>query len=717
LKSIEDLSELGTSPGAIATRWLGEIEYAEKKWNKYKKRVEKLVKRYTDERENTLGDEPKKLNILWANVETIKPALYNQTPNAEVSRRNKDRNPLGREAAEVIERGLNYCIDAYDFDQAMKETVHDYVLGGFGTARIVYDPTIENEQLISETAKADYVHYTDFLTNDARKWGEVRWVGFRHFFTRAQLKKLSPQYGEKVTLDHSPEDLGKEEKSDLFKKAVVWEIWDKESSLVYYIAKSFDEAPILVREPFCKFREFFPMPRPLIGVTGNSIIPTPDYALYQDQAELIDELTNKIYALTKALKVAGVYNGKEKELAKILDGDTGNVMIPVDDWSGFQTSGGMQGSIQWLPVKEVADALLIAYQARQQAKQDLYEATGLSDILRGASDPNETATAQQIKNQWGSLRIRDRQKDVQRFARDLLRLKGEVIAERFSLQTLKEMSGVELLDNEQQQKQLQLVMQKQPPAQQVKSQELLQKPTWEQVYALLQNDRMRTFSIGIETDSTIEPDEMAEKQARTEFLAAMSGFIEQAGMIIAQAPETAPLMGEMLAFGVRGFRVGSELETTIETTMEQLQNRIANPAPPQPDPNEQAKLQAQKEKDGAQLQLEAKKHDDQMKLELIKLDHSKEIEGAKLKHAGEMDKHKADMESYKAESKKNPEAEPPSFSRKAREDQTSQKNEQLVGAIIQAIQGQTQATRELTQAVVKPKRVHRGPDGKAALIQ
>jgi hypothetical protein len=69
-------------------------------------------------------------------------------------------------------------------------------------------------------------------------------------------------------------------------------------------------------------------------------------------------------------------------------------------------------------------------------KQTIYEVTGISDIVRGASKANETATAQQIKGQWAGLRISTRQKRFADFARDLIRLKAEVIAERFDPQTL-----------------------------------------------------------------------------------------------------------------------------------------------------------------------------------------------------------------------------------------------------------------------------------------
>jgi hypothetical protein len=44
----------------------------------------------------------------------------------------------------------------------------------------------------------------------------------------------------------------------------------------------------------------------------------------------------------------------------------------------------------------------------------IYEVTGISDIVRGQGNAQETATAQEIKSQWGSLRIRKLQKQIER---------------------------------------------------------------------------------------------------------------------------------------------------------------------------------------------------------------------------------------------------------------------------------------------------------------
>ena len=168
-------------------------------------------------------------------------------------------------------------------------------------------------------------------------------------------------------------------------------------------------------------------------------------------------------------------------------------------------------------------------------KQDLYEITGIADIVRGASDPRETLGAQKIKGQFASLRLESRQNEVSRYCRDIVRLMTEVIAENFMPETISKMSGVQVD---------------------------------EQVMSIIKDDTTRSFAIDIETDSTLRIDQEEDKQARIEFLGAVSNFMPQAIQAIQVNPDIAPLMGEMLLFAVRGFRVGRELEDDFAKMIE-----------------------------------------------------------------------------------------------------------------------------------------------------
>jgi len=528
--------------------WLDEVQKAEKRESEWREKAKLVVERYRDER-NASNDNDTRYNILWSNTETLKPALYSNTPKPIVDRRHKDRDPVGLEASKIIERALEYHLDCIDFDGEMKSAVEDYLLPARAVARVKYEPTYGEEEtpegkapfnpVVYEKAVPEYVHWRDFLNGPGRRWSEVEWVAFKAYMDRDELVERFGEIGNKIPLDYKIEEEDSESQAE--EKATIYEIWDKKNKQVRWLAKEYKESMLEEGDPPLNFDGFYPCPKPLYaGHTNDTIIPIPLYVQYQDQAQELDQLTKRIALLTEALKVSGVYDGSIDGLQQLVLDGCENKLIPVDNWPSHVKGGGINGAIDFLPIGEVATVLLGLYEAREKVKQDLYEITGMSDIIRGTVDPREKMGQSRLKAQYATLRISDRQKEVARFARDMLQLMSEVIAEEFSPQTLTLMTGLEVP---------------------------------EQVIRLLRDDPIRNFRIDLETDSTIEPDQQMEKQARIEFLTAAGSFLDSALVIGEKAPKMTPLLGEMLLFGVKGFGVSRDLEGAFEEAMQSMQSQ------------------------------------------------------------------------------------------------------------------------------------------------
>ena len=300
---------------------------------------------------------------------------------------------------------------------------------------------------------------------------------------------------------------------------------------------------------------------------------------------------------------AGTENGK---LTDLLAAET-NTLVPIDSWAALADKGGMAGVVQWFPVDMVAGVLKSCIETRQQMLEDVFQITGIADIMRGDTDPDETASAQQIKATWGSSRVRDKQRELSRFARDLLRIMGEVVAQKFSTDTLTRMTGVQLLPSPAVKQALISQAQMQAAAARVPGAppfqldpelaRMLNQPTWAEIEVVLRDNAARTFRIEIETDSTIEPNDQDEKQRRVEFVQAVGLYLEKTLSVVQLAPEMLPVVVEGLKFLVRGFRVGREMEDVVDQALDQLQARAAVQQPAQPnqgpDPQaEQLKAQA-----------------------------------------------------------------------------------------------------------------------------
>ena len=194
------------------------------------------------------------------------------------------------------------------------------------------------------------------------------------------------------------------------------------------------------------------------------------------------------------------------------------------------------------------------YESREQAKNDLYEISGISDLLRGQVDPREKLGQSRIKGQFATIRIDKRRRTFDKMIRDTLRIKAEIIAEHFDPMTLKEMSGWEFLPEiirikEQEAEGQQIMQQYQQAAMQAQMQgqqppeppEIVQPGTsdqlWQQVVELLQTDKMRGFRIDIETDSTVELDATDMQQQRIDFLDGSGTFLERMLPVIDKTAE------------------------------------------------------------------------------------------------------------------------------------------------------------------------------------
>lgn len=623
------------------TRWVKEIELYESKADQWETKSKKILRRYKDER-STRETKESRYNILWSNIQTLLPALYSKNPKPDFQRRFLDADPVGRVTCQVLERATSFTLDKEDFFLTARQCVTDRLLPGRGTVWIRYVPhfakpeddtsgeQIGNEGFeIDDDANAnqgpdvpqkssddqpitdveyeeidiDYVHWSDFGHTIARTWQEVRAVWRICYLTKAELiARFGEEKGRRVPLDYKPEDLKGQEVTEYQQKARIYEIWDKTSKKAMWLSRGLLTELLDEREDMLGLEDFFPCPRPMLPNHANdTVIPVPDYAMYQDQANELDDLTSRCALLSDAVRVVGVYDSSVPGLQQILAGGYDNRLVPVDQWAAFAEKGGLKGAVDLIPMDMIAQTLMTLYETRDKVKQDLYEITGMADIIRGASDPNETATAQRIKSNFASIRLTDMQAEVQRFARDVVVLCAEVLANQFDIKTLAEISGYPLMTA--QEKQIAQMITQAGGQLPDDIEKPFTEPTWEEVDKLLRDSNMRHFRLDIETDSTLEMDQTQEKQDRTEFLGAIGNFLKSAE---GADPVLMPLLGQMLMFAVRAFPVGKQMESCLQETVDQLEKRAkqsqANPPPNPVQVKAQADIQIAQAKNQSDMQ-------------------------------------------------------------------------------------------------------------------
>jgi hypothetical protein len=637
--------------------WYNCIAQYERTFKEWEGRADKIVKRYRDE-SRSRNNPTAKFNILWSNVQTITPAVFARLPRPDVSRRFRDNDPIGRVASMMLERALEYEIEHYgDYASAMKQAVQDRLLGGRGTAWVRYEPHIvgqaggeaegapddgfqvtedadeaeteggiyreDQERIEYECAPVDYVYWRDFGLTTARTWEEVTAVWRKVYMERAALvERFGEELGGKIPLDTKPETSKSfnEKMGEGSREALIYEIWDKATGQVIWLSKSMGKI-LDARDDPLQLENFWPCPKPMFStLTTDSLIPVPDFVLYQDQARQLDTLADRIDGFIQALKVRGVYDASEPSLARLFTEGENNALLPVKNYGAFSEKGGLTGAINLVDIAPIAAGLNMAYQAMEQVKGQIYEIMGIADIQRGQTDPNETLGAQIIKSNNASGRLKTMQHEVVNFATALLQIKAQIICQHFTDDTILKISGAMQLSQQDQQ----LIP---------------------QALQLLKNEPAKNFRIEVTTDSMIYQDEQQEKQNRMEFLSAVSGFLSQALPAAQSTPELTPMLVEMLKFGVTAFKAGKGLEGLIDETADKFrQQQKAMEGQPKPPSPEQQKMQMQMQIEQAKMQAEQQKMQMQQQIEQAKIQGQIELEKAKQEYQAQENQLKFQLE-------------------------------------------------------------------------
>jgi hypothetical protein len=610
-------TEGGVKPESKSSkRWLAWVEDAEHALKDWQTKADNLDKLYANLNELAAMGRDRQFQMFWANIQVLGPSIYSRPPVPVVVPRFKDRKPVPRAASEMLERCTVVGFELQDIDGVMRLVRDDLTVVARGAAWVRYE---SNEDGKGQRVCIEFADRKDFLTDPARTWKEVDKVAKRSWLDKKAMKKRFKGVDAEVLAQASYETRKDEHgEDDGIKKAGVWEIWCKSENKVVWVTEGIEET-LDEDKPHLELEDFFPCPRPAYAtLQRRSLVPVPDMLFYKDQLEEINELTARIDALSDALQVRGFYPAGAGELGDAIEtaikSTVGNqVLIPISNWS-LLGGASAKDTIVWLPIDQVATTIVQLVELRKQLIADVYEITGLSDIMRGATEASETATAQQLKSQYGSVRIKDRQNELARFARDLVRISAEIMAENFTSKTMLEMSQLEIptdADIKEQIKRLeeqirgiiaqvekakadpqmvqqaqanpeqaqQMLQQAQQQAQGLKAQidKLNDTATVEKVMKLLRDQKTRPFVLDIETDSTIAPDENAQKQRATEFVTAVGGYMGQAIPLVQAVPQAAKLVAETLKYVAGQFRAGRQLEGVIEEFADDMAQMASQP--------------------------------------------------------------------------------------------------------------------------------------------
>lgn len=590
------------------------ILHAQKVFRPYLEFCDRIDRIYSDRDgiTNSLaltGWTDRKYDTFWASMEVLKPAIYAKAPNIVVKPRFSDANDTDKMTAEMLERVLNSEFERGHINESMLLVRDDLALANRGVLWVTHEDDDGN------SVCNEWLDRTDFLHDPARSWRDVSWVARRAWLTLDEMKdrfgKTKEDWLHTVFFgyqkDRNGDYWGDQDDETQREKCAVWEVWDKAEDRVYWVTEGVDSF-LDEAKPHLNLRDFFPCPRPAYGtLVRRTLVPVPDYRRYEVHLDQINSLTQRIYDLLDQVRLRGLIGGggdvAQAVEAAMREQDASTILIPVAGVNLVQGANAAQ-MVQWIPLDMIAATIQGLLESRNQLFGDFDRLSGISDIMRGETQAEETLGAQRLKSQYGSVRVKDKKDELIRVSRDAARISGEIVCDNFTQKELLEISQMDIptrkevdksikdLEKQAREEMTKLVegMEETPPEDQEAAaamqqqllqaqkqiaekygpqfQQLSQSVVIEDVMELVHDNRARNLIIDIETDSTVMTDELAEKSVRGEFLTGFSNAIMAVQPLMAAGEQGAKLAGAMMKFALEPFNVSRDLAATIDEFVE-----------------------------------------------------------------------------------------------------------------------------------------------------
>lgn len=541
-------------------KWIDRISSAEKKWQVYHDLIKEIREYYKNEKKKN------KQNIFWSSIETLKPFIYFKPPTPYVERRSKVDNPVEDCACKILEKALVHNLEAQDFDGVIKYARNDYLLSGLGLTYEKYVPTFKTvmqeivtpdavmnaqvEVLDGAKVETTYIDPSKLLLDCSHVavWEDCEWVAQIIEMTKKEvIDQFGKEIAEKIIDPLNPLE------NELDKATNVYRIWDKKDGKIIYLSKEVKDEFLRVDEDVLKIEGFYPFGKPLFATLANDgLIPVPDYSEIKCQLDELDGVNTRMRLTMQALKVSGCYDGAFPELANLLNKDV--TLIQVSDFEKLREKGGIDGFVGFMPIGQYIEALQALAERRAQLMQAIYEITGVSDIMRGNADPNETATAVTKKTNFGTLRNQDRQNDFQRYLTDILKIKAEILCEMLTPELLAQFAEPNT-----------------------------QPDVLMQAIGLLKTEKIRNLTLGIETDTSFMQDEEADKTLNA--VKTIHEMVTAAFQVISAQPALLGLYKQMLDAVVVTLPNTRQFSAAIDETFARIEAELSQPSEPEPNPD------------------------------------------------------------------------------------------------------------------------------------
>ena len=659
--------------------WKAQISEAEERRKSFIDQAEESIRVYNAQKDRTvMNDVERRINVWWYCINTLLPAYYSSTPQAEVDLRKRSGSLPYQLGSVILERNTQYAMDVhFSFDQVGYLAALQFLLTGQAVLWARYAPrfetvmqeialvktpdglmtgdgkpyegdttnlvesdsnlvmvSVEVERKIDEKAILDIVQYNDYFCSDARTEAEVEWRARRAYLSRERANEM---FGAEVadTLKYTsyPDVIKKSirRKDDKYEgKAEVFEIWCEETDKVYWLSKDSENPIIEASSPPIKYEKFYPCSVITQSDDPDSVIPVSDYAHVRDQVLEVERLTTRIHAVTQAIRTNSVYDSTlGDQIEQLLSGDL--KLIPVTNWPSYKQRGGLANGVEGFNIAPYIEALQVLQTARQTALGQLYETLKVSDLLRGTSEQYKSATANRLENAWSSMGLIVRQNMFAKFVSDAVSNLSAIIAEQFDEETILDIGNVAEVvgplikepapaPEPMPQEEGMPPQEMQPPApapMPMPSPEEQVQQMAQAIIAILRDNKQRSYRIQVSTDSMVAVNESQQQQEGMQLIQTTGAFFDQMRGLVEQYPPLMQFSMSLFQNMIKRFKGGKELDAVFTQGFEALGEIIKakEEAAMQPPPPDPVMQEVQGRLQIAQIEAEARMASAQMEMQ------------------------------------------------------------------------------------------------------
>jgi Tfp pilus assembly protein PilE len=570
--------------------------------------------------------------IYYSCIQTILSYYYSRTPDIFVRRLFDFEDKVGGIMCKITEHMGKYLIENGDYNATMRATVQDFANADKAAPQVCYyevpgkvkkempvyqaadsddyldesgkkvqdeifqDPNtgeffsfVEADELLEQCIKAKPLPYDQVLhTPQAKMPEEIEDMAMYFCLTRheavekfgEQVVKSWPDNVWKLSRTEDPKHRQMDrniEEPQPEKIVEGWECWSKVTKKVYYYSPEYNYGFLYEMEDPYHLRGFFPVPKFAISAKpSKSLYPTPIFVRLWPTLQMLHLMYGRVFDLIDAVRRRAIVDSENDGLIDALN-NLGNLEFnAIQNFKGFvEKAGSLENLIWYIPVQELVNAIGELNQQDDKFKDNIYEWFGLPDIMRGLSDPIETATAQEVKMSAATNRSKDPRRMIDELCRDTLEMMIDMALYLYDDAKIAVMVGLEFWDEQDQ-------------------------AIFPQALAALRNDGERAVRIEIETDSTSYMGEQIRMAQRNSVTTTLLEGLQKVQPLMEMSPQAAAAAVKIMAFSLETMPGGRRFIGDATQVLTSLAEKMEQPQDQGPDYQ------------GMQMQLEQTKADSQL---------------------------------------------------------------------------------------------------------